>query len=648
MVLDNLSIGRKLTIGFGTALAAVALMCGGAIFLQAQAARAIDERSAATTVLDDLDQAIGAMHDQNASIRGLAFVRADRFVKKYHAAAALSLSQIADARALAVGHPQVLAQLDAAEPALRAWQRQIGDRMVDLSTDPANAAASAALASSEEQATFFNGFRDHAMSARKAVDSWALDSKRRRGVAESSLQTVLIGGSFATLAIMVGMLVLLTRAIATPVVDLTRRMAAIAGGETDTDIPERHRRDEVGAMGQALESFRLALIDKQQAEAEAATARGMSEEERARAAAGSASVRAKADAVVAEVGRAVAALAAGDLAYRIEMEVPAEVANLKPLKDDLNAALAQLQEAMTLVASNAEGIRSGTGEIGQAADDLSRRTEQQAASLEQTAAALDEITATVRKTAEGARHARETVGHARSDAERSGQVVRDAVQAMSAIEGSARQISQIIGVIDEIAFQTNLLALNAGVEAARAGDAGRGFAVVASEVRALAQRSADAAKEIKGLISASTQQVDRGVQLVGQTGEALQRIVEKVADLSGVVAEIAASAGEQAAGLQEVNTAVNQMDQVTQQNAAMVEQSTAASHALNGEAQELARLVGRFKLGAAATVATPAAQPRRTAAAARPAMKTVSARGGGAAPRPAAALAASEESWEEF
>ncbi len=281
--------------------------------------------------------------------------------------------------------------------------------------------------------------------------------------------------------------------------------------------------------------------------------------------------------VVEELGKALADLAEGDLEATVEVEVAPE---FEKLKADFNTAASQLKSTIELVKKGAGNIRVGTEEISQASDDLSRRTENQAASLEETAAAVKEITDTVNKTARGATHARETVSVAKSDAEKSGEIVRKAIAAMNGIETSSKQISQIIGVIDEIAFQTNLLALNAGVEAARAGDAGRGFAVVASEVRALAQRSAEAAKEIKGLISASTGQVAQGVQLVGETGLALTRIVTQVAEINDVVTGIAASAIEQAHGLEQVNTAVNEMDQVTQQNAAMVEEATAATQTL--------------------------------------------------------------------
>jgi methyl-accepting chemotaxis protein len=313
---------------------------------------------------------------------------------------------------------------------------------------------------------------------------------------------------------------------------------------------------------------------------------------------------------VGAVGDALARLASGDLEQRLEQSF---IPSLDPLRTDLNEALDTLQQTMRGVAGSTHAIRTGTGEISHAAGDLSRRTEQQAATLEETAAALDQITATVRKTAEGSNHARATVANAKADAERSGEIVAGAIGAMSAIEKSSTEIAQIIGVIDEIAFQTNLLALNAGVEAARAGEAGKGFAVVASEVRALAQRSAEAAKEIKGLIQTSSTQVKQGVQLVNEAGSALQRIAGQVAEINAAVGQIAASAQEQATGLSEVNTAVNQMDQITQQNAAMVEESTAASQSLAREAETLSGLVGRFRLGPDRREAAPASTRPRIA-----------------------------------
>jgi len=293
------------------------------------------------------------------------------------------------------------------------------------------------------------------------------------------------------------------------------------------------------------------------------------------------------------VGAALASLANGDLDARVEQEL---MPSLDQLRIDFNAAAEALHQAVRQVAIAAAAIDAGSHEIARASDDMSRRTEQQAASLEETAAALTEITATVKRSAESAKRTNAAVSLTRGEAEHSGKVVAEAIEAMDQIDASSQQITNIIGVIDEIAFQTNLLALNAGVEAARAGEAGRGFAVVAQEVRALAQRSADAAKEIKTLILTSSQAVNRGVGLVGDTGKALSSIVGKVAEIDTLVAEISASAQEQSVGLIEVNTAINQMDQVVQQNAAMVEEATAASHALTGEASNLTAVVSRFRM----------------------------------------------------
>ncbi len=389
------------------------------------------------------------------------------------------------------------------------------------------------------------------------------------------------------------------------------------------------------------------------AEAQAAEQRSLNEQARQKVEAEAAAAAAMQCAVVAAVGTGLAGLAKGDLLFRLHDPFAAEY---EELRGNFNAAVGQMEELIRGIVGNAGAIRSGTEEIRTASDDLSRRTEQQAASLEETAAALDEITATVRNTAESSKHVQAIVSRTKDGAEQSGEVVRQAVEAMGGIEQSSQRIGDIIGVIDEISFQTNLLALNAGVEAARAGDAGRGFAVVASEVRALAQRSAQAAKEIKALIFTSAQQVGVGVKLVGETGRALSRIVSEVGEVTTAVSEIAASAQQQAAGLAEVNTAVNQMDQVTQQNAAMVEQSTAASHSLAQETAELVRLTGRFQIGAAPSgpAAGASVQPLHRSAKPAPratkvaALKVVSRGGSAALAKPALVPAAAEEGWTEF
>ncbi|WP_294339319.1 methyl-accepting chemotaxis protein [uncultured Sphingomonas sp.] len=416
------------------------------------------------------------------------------------------------------------------------------------------------------------------------------------------------------------------KAVCDPYVASVVRMEGIAAGDLDTPITFHEHRDCVGRMARAMEVFR----------ANGAIVRTAS---------------AAQEQIVAALGGGLSKLASSDLTYRINEPFPADYDRLR---FDFNRAMDAMSETMTAVSEATAGINNGASDIRQASDDLSQRTEQQAASLEETAAAMDEITGTVRETAAGATRANAVVAEAREEAEQSGDVVRRAVDAMSGIERASTEISEIITVIDGIAFQTNLLALNAGVEAARAGDAGKGFAVVASEVRALAQRSADAAKDVKAKIMASSEQVEVGVELVSETGKALQRIISRIGDISALVGTIASSASQQANGLQQVNTAISEMDGVTQQNAAMVEQATAAARSLAEEADALARQVSRFRLDetqrvpAASqnnvhTFQTRAAQAGRDIA--RTTRKWVAVGGGGST---AVAPAVAEDDWSEF
>jgi len=342
----------------------------------------------------------------------------------------------------------------------------------------------------------------------------------------------------------------------------------LADGDVQTDLAPLARTDELGLIVQSLTVFRdnqLNIIHLRKEQA----------------------------LVVTTLASGLEALALGDLTHRVKDEFTGEYV---ALRDNFNKALEQLEEMLRAIWQRSSTIQTGSDEISSATDDLSRRTEHQAATLEETAAALDAITATVKSSADGATQAQKAVGAANQDAIRSGKVVGDAVTAMRDIKVSAGKIGDIVGGIDEIAFQTNLLALNAGIEAARAGEAGRGFAVVASEVRSLANRSAQMAKEIKSLIATSDTQVNIGEGLVVEAGKALERIVAQVGNINQVINQIAAGALEQSNGLGQINTAVTDMDDATQKNAAMVEQTTAASHSLAHEANELGDLMNRFKV----------------------------------------------------
>lgn len=636
-LLNNLNISKKLMVGFAVVVTVVAIMCAAVFASLMSIKAAVSANDSSVAQLDAANEILMARVDRSAGIRGLVASGDPSFLKPIEANAQKATE--------ATARLEKVAPEDAAEIA------KIKAEMAKLDKEEAGLIAAGQDPTQQATAMMELGTKGRTAELKKILNAFiarenqVLESRtHEQGAAQAFATSLLAVGGLMAIALSVVMGALLSAAIAKPVAAMTAAMAKLASGDDNVEVPAQGRKDEVGRMAAAVQHFKEAAIEKKRLEAEASDARKAADATRQAGDAERAASAAEQAKVVEGLATGLDRLAAGALTFRLTEAFPTQY---ERLRSDFNRAMDTLQDTMREVATNATAVRSGAGEISQASDDLSRRTEQQAASLEETAAALDEITATVRKTAEGAAQSREAVGSAKADAERSGVVVRDAVAAMSEIENSAQQISQIIGVIDEIAFQTNLLALNAGVEAARAGDAGKGFAVVASEVRALAQRSAEAAKEIKTLISASSQQVDRGVGLVGETGKVLERILTQVTSINGAVTEIAASAQEQATGLQQVNTAINQMDQVTQQNAAMVEQATAASHALSSESEALSRLMQRFELGGTAVQAAPvhhraapAPQPRAPV----PAMKTTGR--GGAAPKPA--FEAEEDAWDEF
>ncbi len=469
------------------------------------------------------------------------------------------------------------------------------------------------------------------------------------GAAVNEQTTMMIVGALIVLgAVILALYFAVGALIRRPVDSLVNAVGELGAGNYAHPVAGQDRSDEIGAVAKALEGFRHTLARSRRHEEEAAAHREDAENQRLLSEADRSKAAELQRHIVAAVGEGLTALSQGRLSFRITEAFPGEYAKLR---DDFNSAMNSLEETIMTVNGAIDGIGNGTGEISSSVSNLSQRTEQQAASLEETAAALNEITEQVNSSAQNARSAAKTVASACTDAEKSGAIVQRAIASMQGIEHSSSQIGQIIGVIDEIAFQTNLLALNAGVEAARAGDAGKGFAVVAQEVRQLAQRSAEAAKEIRSLINTSSTQVAEGVDLVGEAGSALQGIASQVMQISGLIQEISQSANEQAVGLKEVNAAMNQMDQVTQHNAAMVEETTAASVSLKDEAERLRTLAARFQVSGSPARAS--STLRETAAAMRSAATPPARPAARPAPRAAARVAsassaAAAENWEEF
>jgi methyl-accepting chemotaxis protein len=420
----------------------------------------------------------------------------------------------------------------------------------------------------------------------------------------SSTKRSVITGAVIILALGAGV-IFSTRRMTHLLKAMTAAMGQLAAGNFDVVLPGLGRKDEIGDIAAAVETFKHKAIEKAQLDSETAAQRHQIEvdeaarrhqaeqdlqvhaaEERAKAAEEQAQV-------VHSLGTALQSLSAGDLTFRIDDGFSQ---TYRQIKEDFNTALNRLQETVGSIAAAAHEVTNASAEISTSTTDLSQRTEEQAASLEQTSASMEQISATVKKNAENAQAANQFAGSTRDIADHSGAVINDAVKAMAKIEDSSRKISDIIGVIDEIARQTNLLALNAAVEAARAGEAGRGFAVVASEVRSLAQRSSQAAKDIKDLITNSNDQVKDGVELVNRAGSALNEIVDSIKKVADIVADIATASVEQAGGIEQVNKALNHMDEITQQNSALVEQNAATAKTLEQQSQAMGERIGFFRL----------------------------------------------------
>ena len=593
-----MKIPRKLGLSFLTiiATAAVVMMVFFGTIMMIE--RSTERNNFSQTIYAKALTLETAILRQNSQFRGFLVTGDVSYLKSYEEARTEFDGTAAELDTL-LTDPVKLKQLNTARAETLKWRGNWGDRLIgwvkagrrDEAQQAVRDAGPAVLVSK-----IALPLRDLRAAETDEINAAAANQ-------ENAIRTALIAlaiGAIALIGIAITLSMLLSRQIARPITMLTDAMAQLAGGRHDIAV-ETDRTDELGDMARAVAVFR-----------DTAAAKVADDQDRA--------------AAMTAIGGGLRRLSDADLTARIA-DVPQA---FRILSDDFNTATASLSRVLGEVRGSVQSIKHNSGEINQAALDLAQRTEQEAAALQESAAALDEVTKSIRDGAGAAIGVSTAMAQARTEAEHGGVIVRQAIDAMQGLEQASDEIAAIISLIDGIAFQTNLLALNAGVEAARAGEAGRGFAVVASEVRALAQRSADAATEVKNKVTSASTHVRAGVELVDQTGQALSRIIDRVAAVSGSIDSIAQSSDHQAKSLGQINVAIGEMDQMTQENAAMVEETSAAARQLVAEAQHLAASVATFAIDGQA----PTAALRQRGPVAAPPSRRIAAPASSPAPAP--------------